>query len=189
MTKKKYESGVIHGRFQVLHNDHVTYLLAGKALCDHLVIGITNPDPGKTLHEKTDPKRSRKEANPLTYYERYVCVKTVMKEHGIGPDHYSIVPFPINQPELYKYYAPLDAVYFVTIYDDWGRQKLDYFESQGLKTHVLRDVPPEEKGISSTRIRNAMVKGDTWEHWVPDCIATLMRQWGIPDRLKRMEYK
>jgi D-arabinose 5-phosphate isomerase GutQ len=36
--------GVIHGRFQILHNDHLKYLLAGKDLCRHLVIGITNPD-------------------------------------------------------------------------------------------------------------------------------------------------
>jgi len=38
------ERGVVHGRFQVLHNDHVKYLLAGKARCRHLVVGITNPD-------------------------------------------------------------------------------------------------------------------------------------------------
>ena len=40
-----YDIGVIHGRFQVPHNDHLRYLLAGKALCRHLVVGLTNPDP------------------------------------------------------------------------------------------------------------------------------------------------
>ena len=34
MQEKKvnYELGVIHGRFQVLHNDHIKYLMAGKRL-------------------------------------------------------------------------------------------------------------------------------------------------------------
>ena len=42
---KTVETGIIHGRFQILHNDHVKYLLAGKQFCRHLVVGITNPDP------------------------------------------------------------------------------------------------------------------------------------------------
>lgn len=46
-------TGVIHGRFQLLHNDHLKYLLAGKARCEHLVVGITNPDPCLT---KADAK-------------------------------------------------------------------------------------------------------------------------------------
>jgi len=45
MKENKAETGVIHGRFQVLHNDHLKYLMEGMALCDHLVVGITNPDP------------------------------------------------------------------------------------------------------------------------------------------------
>ena len=42
------QTGVIHGRFQVLHNDHLKYLLAGKADASTLVVGITNPDPCQT---------------------------------------------------------------------------------------------------------------------------------------------
>ena len=33
------QTGVIHGRFQVLSNDHLCYLLAGKARCCHLIVG------------------------------------------------------------------------------------------------------------------------------------------------------
>ncbi|MHA2009472.1 MAG: nicotinate-nucleotide adenylyltransferase, partial [Promethearchaeota archaeon] len=46
--KNRYDLGVIHGRFQVLHNDHIKYLMAGKKLCKYLVVGITNPDPSLT---------------------------------------------------------------------------------------------------------------------------------------------
>ena len=63
---KLYETVVIHGRIQVLHNDHLKYLLAGKAHCRRLVVGITNPDPFLTRNENADPKRSDPLANPLT---------------------------------------------------------------------------------------------------------------------------
>lgn len=33
------EVGVIHGRFQVFHNDHLEYVLAGKSRCRHIVVG------------------------------------------------------------------------------------------------------------------------------------------------------
>ena len=38
------ETGVIHGRFQVLHLKHMEYLLAAKMRCQTLYIGITHPD-------------------------------------------------------------------------------------------------------------------------------------------------
>ena len=69
------ETGVIHGRFQVLHNDHLKYLMAGKSKCQHLVVGITNPDPTLTGPESADPHRDSPFANPLTYVERYTMVR------------------------------------------------------------------------------------------------------------------
>ncbi len=141
----KYETGVIHGRFQVLHKDHLKYILAGKSLCRHIVVGITNPDPVLTRSEAADPGRSHPLENPLTYYERYVLLNAALPEAGLERQDFSVVPLPVNLPELYQYYVPLDAVFFLTIYDDWGRQKLRYFESLGLTAHVLWETPPEKK--------------------------------------------
>ena len=44
--------GVIHGRFQLLHNEHMKYIMAGKERCEHLIIGICNPE--STLTNRTD---------------------------------------------------------------------------------------------------------------------------------------
>lgn len=179
--------GVIHGRFQVFHNDHLKYLLAGMQLCRHLVVGITNPDPLLTREEEADRKRSSFLANPLTYYERYSMIRTVLEEAGIESSQFSIVPFPINLPELYHYYVPMDAVFFLVIYDNWGRQKLSYFNNLGLKTHVLREVSPEEKGISAEDVRHRMQYGEPWEHLVPPCVAILMKKWDISVRLRKIQ--
>ena len=156
------ENGVIHGRFQILHNDHMTYLLAVKAKCEHLIVGITNPDPSLTRDDPADPQRSDPAANPLTYFERYVIVREALLEAGIHYRDFSIVPLPINIPELWRHYVPLDAVFFLTIYDQWGRRKLDLLKSRGLKTDVLWERPPEEKGITAAKIRQLMIQGEPW---------------------------
>ena len=181
------ETGVIHGRFQLFHNDHLKYLLAGMRLSRHLVVGITNPDPLLTREEESDKKRSGSLANPLTYYERYIMVRAVMAEAGIDSCRFSIVPLPINHPELYCCYVPMNAVFFLSIYDNWGRQKLAYFRTLGLKTHVLREVPLEEKGLSAEEVRFRMVHGDPWEHLVPPCVASLIKKWDIPARLGKIQ--
>lgn len=186
-TGESYEAGVIHGRFQVLHNDHMAYLLAGKAQCRHLVVGITNPDPILTRADEADPDRSAPLANPLTYYERYRLIRAALVEKRVPESQFSIVPFPINFPDLYRYYVPMDAVFFLTIYDDWGRRKRDYFRALGFQTHVLWEVPPDKKGISATHIRQSMIDNDPgWIRDVPESASALLTEWDIPQRLKTL---
>jgi len=180
------EIGVIHGRFQILHNDHLKYLLAGKARCRHLVVGITNPDPTLTREDPADTQRSDPTANPLTYFERYVSIREALVEAGVPYAEFSVVPLPINFPELFRFYVPLDAVFFLTIYDRWGRRKLELFRSLGLDTEVMWDRPPGEKGLTAAEVRGRMISGDPWEHLVPPSTALLMARWKIPDRLSSL---
>lgn len=175
--------GVIHGRFQVLHNDHLRYLLAGRARCRHLVVGVTNPDPSLSRTESADAKRTDPAANPLTYFERQAMVRAALIEAGTPEANFTVVPFPVSFPELYRSYVPLDAVFFLTIYDAWGRKKREYFESQGLRIEVLWEVSPEAKGLSGTDVRRLMAEDGPWERLVPPAVAALARQWRLPARL------
>ncbi|MBN1277131.1 MAG: nicotinate-nucleotide adenylyltransferase [Deltaproteobacteria bacterium] len=183
------ETGVIHGRFQILHNDHLKYLMAGKARCRHLIVGITNPDPSMTGDDLADPIRSRIDSNPLTYYERYVMMRDALNEAGLSMHEFSIIPFPINFPEAYKYYVPLDATFFLTIYDDWGRKKLEIFQSLGLKTEILWEISREEKGLSGDDIRRKIASGGDGKYLVPASTWSLVQKWGIPERLANMYNK
>ncbi|MGD9212857.1 MAG: nicotinate-nucleotide adenylyltransferase [Desulfobacteraceae bacterium] len=184
--KKQYPVGVIHGRFQVLHNDHLKYILAGKERCRELVIAITNPTPNLTRSESADPHRSLPIANPLTYYERYQLIRTAMTGAGQDSNSYSIVPLPISMPEQYQYYVPLDAVFFLTIYDDWGRRKYTYFNSLGLKVDVLWNIPVDKKGISGSHVRRLMLDSNAWEAMVPSNVADLLNKWRLPERLRKL---
>ena len=180
-----HELGVIHGRFQVLHNDHLAYLLSGKARCRHLVVGITNPEPRDRRTDPADPHRDSATANPLTWWERAVMVRAALTESGAAEADFTVVPLPIHNPDRYCHYVPMDAVFFLTIYDDWGRRKRDRFEQLGLKTEILREVSVEEKGISGTDVRRRIAQGEDWDHLVPPAVAALVRRWGIDRRLRR----
>ncbi len=180
-----YHTGVIHGRFQVLHNDHLKYLLAGKERCRHLVVGITNPDPILTKEDAADPERSAQKANPFTYYERLLMLREALTGAGLGLEQFSVVPFPVNLPHLYRYYLPLDAVFFLTIYDGWGERKLALFREMGLRTEILWRRAPEDKGLSSTEVRRRMVDGEAWQDLVPPGVAGLLRVWHAAERLRQ----
>lgn len=97
--------GVVHGRFQPLHIGHLEYFLAAKKKCDFLIVGITNPDPSLTKPDESNPHRSLDTSNPFTYFERYTMIKESLLEAGLKRDEFDIVPFPINFPDLIKYYV------------------------------------------------------------------------------------
>lgn len=181
------DTGVIHGRFQVLHNDHMRYLLAARERCRHLVVGVTDPDPSLSRFEANAPGRSDPLANPLTYFERQACVRQALAEAGVPPEALTVTPLPISFPELYRHYVPMDATFFLTIYDDWGRDKLARLNALGLATHVLWERPPGEKGLNATDVRALMLRDGDWEPLVPPAVARLMRLWDVPERLRGME--
>jgi nicotinamide mononucleotide adenylyltransferase len=178
------EYGVMHGRFQVFHNDHLEYALAAKARCEHLIVGITNPDVSLAVAESSDPHRHTEESNPLNYFERSQLVRCALLDAGIADSALSIVPFPINRPELLRYYVPESSAHFLTIYDDWGRCKKERLEAAGFRVIVLWDRPLHEKRITGSALRRSMAAGSAWERDVPRGVATLLEAWGIPERLR-----
>jgi nicotinamide-nucleotide adenylyltransferase len=110
-----------------------------------------------------------------------------MLEAGVGSENFIIVPFPINHPELYGNYVPLDAVFFLTIYDEWGRRKRELFHEVGLKVEVLWERPIEQKGLSGADVRKKMASGQPWTHLVPKTTAALLEEWNVPQRLRDLK--
>ncbi|HEV2639532.1 MAG TPA: hypothetical protein VGX23_30625 [Actinocrinis sp.] len=172
---------VIHGRFQPLHLGHLEYLLAGAERSRMLIVGITNPDPWQTAVEETDPSRSLDGSNPFTYYERYLMVEGALREAGVPDERMRIVPFPHSFPERLRHYAPPDAVYLLTVYDDWGDEKQSRFQSLGLHTEIMwRRL---DKPISGTRVRQAIAAGADWEDLVPPAVARVIKESGADARI------
>jgi cytidyltransferase-like protein len=178
----RYPVAVIHGRFQPLHLGHLEYLLAGADRCETLVVGLTNPDPSQVVDEPTDPDRGRADANPWTYYERYLMVESALAEAGASCRRIRIVPFPHSFPERLRHYAPPDARYLLTIYDDWGQSKLDRLRALGLATDVM--WRRTEKPISGRLVRQAIARDEDWESLVPPAVATVIKEGGVDGRIR-----
>lgn len=178
----RHPLGLIHGRFQVVHNDHLKYLLSGKSLCDHLIIGVTNPTPDLTAAEATDPRRSSSENNPLTFEEREVMIRHALGESGTPLKTFEIIPFPISKPDKLAAVTPKNAIYYLTIYDAWGHEKKARLESLGLTTHVMWEKPVQEKGITGTLVRAAIRDGKDISQLVPPATARLVQKWNLQKR-------
>jgi nicotinamide mononucleotide adenylyltransferase len=175
-------TGVVHGRFQILHRDHLKYILAAKPLCAMLIVGITSPDPTHTAPEPADANRGEAHANPCTYYERMLMIESALTDEGVPRSEFRVVPFPIGAPDLICHYAPPDATYFLTIYDEWGEAKLGRLQKLNLRTHVL--WRRADKGLTASRIRRAIMDGSDWDHMVPPATARIVAQHRIAERIR-----
>ncbi len=181
----KDKIGIVHGRFQLLHNEHLNYILAGKAQCEQIIIGICNPDSTTTKYNEIDPHRSQKDSNPFTYYERYQMIHYALLESGVSQADFSIVPFPIDCPELLCNYVPQEATHYLTIYDAWGINKKRVLEGYGYHVKVLWQCDLSEKKISGTDIRQLICDGKEWQQFVPATVYNYIIKHHLDFKIKR----
>jgi len=168
--------GMIHGRFQPFHLGHLEYLRGAAAHCEELFVGITNPDPERIRPEASDPLRHLPESNPFTYVERLLMVKAAAQDARIDLARLHVIPFPVNEPELWRAYVPDDVVQFIRLFSDWGGTKLERLRDAGYEAVVLDEGAAKE--ISGADVRAALREGADWESLVPP---------GVADVLKRLE--
>jgi len=179
--------GIVHGRFQPLHLGHLhDYILCAKKQCDFIIVGITNPDPTHTLPDESNLSRTRPHNNPMTYYERLVILQDALIEVGLDRSEFTIVPFPINFPQLLKYYTPETGIHYLTVFDDWGESKTNSLKRAGCKTSILFRKDISEKTISSTMVRELIVKKGNWESLVPKSSIQHIENYKIRERLLKI---
>ncbi len=176
-------TGVVHGRFQVLHLKELEYILAAKMRCSKLYIGITNPDHAYTRETINDPERSKKINNPMTFLERYEMIENTLLEFGVQREAFDIIPFPINRPDILLDYTPEDARYFMTIHDAWGEEKYQILTKLGLDVEVLWNRPLSEKGITGAEVRRKIGFYKQWDHLVPKAVYEYIVEKKIDERI------
>ena len=161
---------MIHGRFQPFHNGHLEYLRGAAAQSDEVFVGITNPDPSRIKEEPSDPLRHLPESNPFTYVERLLMVKAVAEDEDI---RVHVIPFPVNEPELWSAYVPPGVTQYLRLFSDWGGTKLDRMRAAGYEVVILDEGI--EKSISGADVRAAMRDGTDWVALVPRPVARVIR--------------
>ncbi|MGZ4308401.1 MAG: adenylyltransferase/cytidyltransferase family protein [Gaiellaceae bacterium] len=165
--------GMIHGRFQPFHNGHLEYLRAAAERSDEVFVGITNPDPARIKPEPADPLRHLPESNPYSYVERLLMVKAAASDAGIEPERLHVIPFPVNEPELWDAYVPRDVVQFIRLFSDWGGTKLQRLREAGYEVVILDEGA--EKELSGADVRAAISEGNDWQRLVPPGVAVVLK--------------
>ena len=166
--------GMVHGRFQPFHNGHLEYLRGAAERSDEIWIGITNPDPTRIQFEESDPLRHLPESNPYSYAERLLMAKAAAADIGLDLAHVHVIPFPVNEPELWPAYVPRDVTQYLRLFSSWGGTKLDRLRAAGYEVVVLDEG--SEKEISGADIRAAMRAGDEWTTLVPPGVARVLNE-------------
>lgn len=155
MRKKKV--GVVTGRFQPVHAQHMQLFELVFEECDRLIVAVTNPDTGARHEEQASAHRHTAAANPFTYYERSLLLSSAIEDYGLIEESV-IVPFDLTRPQVWPDYVPLDATQYVRAYSDWERQKAQWFTEAGYAVTVF-DGDPRTR-VSSADIRESLRKGE-----------------------------
>jgi cytidyltransferase-like protein len=163
---------MIHGRFQPFHNGHLEYLQGAAERSDEVVVGITNPDPTRIRPEPDDPLRHLPESNPYSYFERLLMVKAAAADLRLDPSKVHVIPFPVNEPELWPAYVPPGVTQYVRLFSDWGGTKLERLRAAGYEVVVLDEGA--RKDVSGAGVRTALREGRDWEALVPPGVARVI---------------
>jgi nicotinamide-nucleotide adenylyltransferase len=123
--------------------------------------------------EESDPLRHLPESNPYTYVERLLMAKAAALDLGLDLRRVHVIPFPVNEPELWPAYVPEGVTQYIRLFSDWGGTKIDRLREAGYEVVVLDEGA--EKEISGADVRAAMREGGDWERLVPPGVAAVLR--------------
>jgi nicotinamide-nucleotide adenylyltransferase len=168
-----YTYGMIHGRFQPFHLEHLRYFRLAWKQSENVIVGITNPDPSTVVADELCSHRDLPDENPFTYTERLIMIRESLREEGYPLERVLVVPFPIHHPERWACYVPSGTVMFVVVYSPWEQRKVERLREAGLEVVVVDTL---QKRITGQQVRSLIASGGGWEHLVPAAVARFLRR-------------
>jgi nicotinamide-nucleotide adenylyltransferase len=163
-------TGLYVGRFQPFHLGHleaVKYIL-GKV--DDLVIIVGSAQESHTLE------------NPFTAGERITMIRSSLKEAGISPEKYTVLPLP--DAEFHKVWVShllSQTPSFDIVYTN---EPLTFrlLKEAGLK---VEHVPMFNRNVyTATEVRKRLLANDHWEELLPKPVAQYVKRVGGDERLR-----
>lgn len=181
--------GVVIGRFQGFHLGHIEYIIEAKKRCENLIIGITNYEPYKNIEieNSKDKNRNKKDSNPFSYYERYKIIQGSLLDEGLSLNDFDIVPFPIEEPEYIKNFIPKDSICYLTIYDEWGKEKESRLKNLGFKTEIMWVRNYFDRFSRGAEVREKIKNGEKWDYLVPKFMYRYIKENKIDERIMKNE--
>ena len=85
-----------------------------------------------------------------------------------------MIPFPVNEPELWPAYVPDGVTQYLRLFSEWGGEKLERLRAAGYEVVILDEGA--EKELSGADVREALRSGGDWEALVPPGVARILRE-------------
>lgn len=156
------------GRFQPFHNAHLLDIKKILKECDEVVIAIGSSQERNNLE------------NPFSYNERKKMIELALKKNKIKK--YKICPVPdlYNDKKWVEYIKKnLPQANFFYSGNQWTLNCFKKFDSKVKRIKLI-------KGISSTIIREMMLKGKNWQGLVPKEVADCIEKIKGVERIKSL---
>lgn len=170
------QSALFIGRFQPFHNGHLEMIKKILKENKRIIIVIGSAE------------KNYIGTNPLTASERFQLIEESLKEAKIPAEKYCIIPvLNVNNYALWVnhiniYVPPYDKLYTGSkIVKACYEEK--YQKPKGPKIVQLKRI----LNLSSTKIREAILKNKGWEKMIPPAATKLLKKWEIPTRLKTIK--
>ena len=159
--KKKYQTGLVIGRFQPFHNGHLYLLQESLKIADKIIIGI-----GSSNIINTD--------NPWTFEERKKIVKEVLRREKLDKFVIKVVDVP-DVPSDFDWLKIANGKtgkFDVVIgNNDWVNGIYEGAEIPVMKINLFKRYLHE-----GTKIRKLMRENKKWEDRVPVYISRQIRK-------------
>lgn len=170
-------TALLVGRFQPFHLGHLSIIKKIIAENDRLIIGIGSPEA------------NYRPVNPFTCSERIQMIEASLNAENIPREKYLIIPIRnINNYALWishleLYVPPFEKVYIGS--DIIKRLFLDHNKKVNTPYQIV-DID-KEHDISSTMIRELVLKGGDWEKLVPPAVIEVMEKWDGINRFQEIQ--
>jgi nicotinamide mononucleotide adenylyltransferase len=100
-------------------------------------------------------------------------VKAAAGDLGLDRARVHVIPFPVNEPELWPAYVPAGVTQYLRLFSEWGGTKLERLREAGYEVVILDEGA--EKELSGADVRAAIRDGGDWEGLVPPSVARVLR--------------
>ncbi|MDR3686560.1 MAG: adenylyltransferase/cytidyltransferase family protein [Coriobacteriia bacterium] len=180
-TGATVSTGMVHGRFQLFHLEHLSYVLHALERCDQLVIGITNPDASQFVAAEESDHRHLREANPFSYNERQLMIRESLVDEGVDLSRIAFVPFHVLDPEQWPYYIPKPGTvtHFMRFFSEWEERKAAELRAHGYE--VVQIDAGRSKSITATQVRALLAEDGDWRAFLPaGTVRVVERLGGLP---------
>ncbi len=162
--------GLFVGRFQPFHKGHLKPLKDILEKLDELIIVVGSA------------QYSHKIDNPFTAGERITMIRLALKEEGIPPSKYWIIPVPdVHVHMTWVSHVVGYTPKFTVVYSNESLTRRLFVEA-GYK---IEPVPFHKREVySATEIRKRMLNGQKWEKLVPNSVVKFIKEINGVERIR-----